>query len=38
VKSLEGLYLTSYDANKIRINKKVQEFYQGLKPENNNNE
>jgi ATP-dependent DNA helicase PIF1 len=35
VKSLEGLYLTSYDANKIRINKKVQEFYQGL---NNNNE
>ena len=30
VKSLEGLYLTSYDANKIRINKKVQEFYQGL--------
>ena len=42
VKSLEGLYLTSYDANKIRINKKVQEFYQGVKPEskneNNNNE
>ncbi len=35
VKSLEGLYLTSYDANKIRINKKVQEFYQGL---NKNNE
>jgi ATP-dependent DNA helicase PIF1 len=31
VKSLEGLYLTSFDATKIRINKKVQEFYQGLK-------
>ena len=30
VKSLEGLYLTSYDAKKIRINRKVQEFYQGL--------
>jgi ATP-dependent DNA helicase PIF1 len=30
VKSLEGLYLTSYDAKKIRINKKVQEFYTGL--------
>ena len=37
VKSLEGLYLTSYDANKIRINKKVQEFYQGLNKNNNNN-
>ena len=36
VKSLEGLYLTSYDANKIRINKKVQEFYQGLNKNNNN--
>jgi PIF1 helicase. len=30
VKSLEGLYLTSYDAKKIRINKKVQEFYTGF--------
>jgi ATP-dependent DNA helicase PIF1 len=30
VKSLEGLYLTSYDAKKIRINKKVQEFYTSL--------
>ena len=30
VKSLEGLYLTSYDPKKIRINKKVQEFYQGI--------
>jgi len=31
VKSLEGLYLTSFDAKKIRIHKKVQEFYQFLK-------
>ena len=30
VKSLEGLYLTSFDARKIRIHKKVQEFYQAL--------
>jgi ATP-dependent DNA helicase PIF1 len=30
VKSLEGLYLTSYDPKKIRINKKVQEFYQQI--------
>ena len=30
VKSLEGLYLTSFDARKIRIHKKVQEFYQLL--------
>lgn len=30
VKSLEGLYLTSFDARKIKINKKVQEFYQEL--------
>lgn len=28
VKSLEGLYLTSYDVKKIRVNKKVQDFYQ----------
>lgn len=27
VKSLEGLYLTSYDPSKIKINKKVFEFY-----------
>jgi ATP-dependent DNA helicase PIF1 len=33
VKSLEGLYLTSFDARKIRIHKKVQEFYQALKEE-----
>jgi hypothetical protein len=33
VKSLEGLYLTSFDARKIRIHKKVQEFYQLLNSE-----
>jgi len=27
VKSLEGLYLTSFDINKIKINKKVKDFY-----------
>jgi len=31
VKSLEGLYLTSLDISKIKINKKVHEFYQMLK-------
>ena len=31
VKSLEGLYLTSFDVTKIRVNKKVQDFYQILK-------
>ena len=30
VKSLEGLYLTSFDASRIKINKKVQEFYMNL--------
>ena len=30
VKNLEGLYLTSFDVSKIRINKKVKEFYEGL--------
>ena len=30
VKSLEGLYLSAFDAKRIRINKKVQEFYQML--------
>jgi len=30
VKSLEGLYLSSFDARRIRINKKVQEFYEML--------
>jgi ATP-dependent DNA helicase PIF1 len=28
VKSLEGLYLSSYDPSKIQINKKVKEFYE----------
>jgi hypothetical protein len=27
VKSLEGLYLSSFDFRKVMINKKVQEFY-----------
>jgi ATP-dependent DNA helicase PIF1 len=31
VKSLEGLYLTSFDAKRIRINKKVKEYYQQLR-------
>ncbi len=30
VKSLEGLYLQSFDAKRIRINRKVQEFYEIL--------
>ena len=30
VKSLDGLYLTSFDAKRIRINKKVKEFYVSL--------
>jgi hypothetical protein len=30
VKSLDGLYLTSFDAQKIRINKKVKDFYESL--------
>lgn len=30
VKSLDGLYLTSFDASKIRINKRVKEFYESL--------
>ena len=30
VRSLEGLFLTSFDLSKILINKKVQEFYKGL--------
>ena len=31
VKSLEGLYLTSFDASRIKVNRKVQEFYGSLK-------
>ncbi len=30
VKSLDGLYLTSFDARRIRINKKAKEFYDSL--------
>ena len=30
VKSLDGLYLTSFDASKIRVNKKVQNYYENL--------
>jgi hypothetical protein len=30
VKNLEGLYLSSFDARRIRINKKVQDFYEIL--------
>jgi ATP-dependent DNA helicase PIF1 len=30
VKSLDGLYLTSFDPNRIRINKKVRDFYDML--------
>ena len=33
VKSLDGLYLTSFDVNKIKINKKVHEFYKSLNEE-----
>jgi ATP-dependent DNA helicase PIF1 len=31
VRSLNGLYLTSFDVKKIRINKKVKEFYESLR-------
>ena len=34
VKSLEGLYLHSFDAKRVRINKKVQDFYELLENEN----
>jgi ATP-dependent DNA helicase PIF1 len=30
VKTMGGLYLTSFDINKIRINKKVKDFYEAL--------
>jgi len=30
VKSLNGLYLTSFDAKRIRINKKVKDYYESL--------
>ena len=34
VKSLEGLYLCSFDAKRVRINKKVQQFYELLEEYN----
>lgn len=30
VKSLDGLYLTSFDVNKIKVNRKVKDFYKKL--------
>lgn len=30
VKSLEGLYLTSFDVKKVKVHRKVQEFYDNL--------
>ena len=30
IKSLEGLYLTAFNPQKIKVNKKVQEFYTAL--------
>lgn len=38
VKSLNGLYLTSFDAKRIRINKKVKEYYESLKLYNDSKE
>ena len=35
VKSLEGLYLSSFDATRVKINRKVQEFYEMLEQECN---
>ena len=37
VKSLDGLYLTSFDAKRIRINKKVKEYYESLALYHQNN-
>jgi hypothetical protein len=31
VKSLEGLYLTDLNPQRIKVNKKVQEYYTSLK-------
>jgi ATP-dependent DNA helicase PIF1 len=30
VKSLDGLYLTSFDASRIKVSRKVQEFYSSI--------
>jgi len=38
VKSLNGLYLTSFDVKKIKINNKVKEFYDKLTEKQNQNE
>ena len=38
VKSLNGLYLTSFDAKRIRINKKVKEYYDSLRLYNESKE
>jgi ATP-dependent DNA helicase PIF1 len=38
VKSLEGLYLTSFDVKKIKVNKKVQEFYELLETQKLSNQ
>lgn len=37
VKSLDGLYLTSFDASRIKINKKVKEYYDNLMKYHNEN-
>jgi ATP-dependent DNA helicase PIF1 len=37
VKSLEGLYLTALNVGKIKVNKKVQEFYNRLNNSNSSN-
>ena len=37
VKSLDGLYLTSFNPARIRIHKKVKEFYERLNENNNEN-
>lgn len=38
VRSLDGLYLTSFDPKKIRINKKAQDYYDNLNNLTNNTE
>jgi ATP-dependent DNA helicase PIF1 len=37
VKSLEGLYLTSFEQSKIKVNEKVIEFYANLNSKLNSN-
>ena len=32
IKSMDGLYLTAFDPQKIKVNKKVQDFYTGESP------